>query len=262
MNILVCVKYVPGEVDLELNNAHHLNREAMAGVINPFDLYAMEAAARLKDEDDSVRITALTMGPQGAKKALKECLALGAEDAYLLTDDVLIGADAYDTAKALAKAVKTIERTKGAFDAIFIGSKTIDGNTSQLAMRLCEELGLPALTYALTATRREQSLEVLVENDEGNRVYDIKLPAVLSFTKAEFNTRYPEIVRIIESEHTDIPTLSAKDIGYVKESKKTAIHMEEAGFAPTEKQGLMIEEKLGEDSAKKLVGVLFEEHLL
>lgn len=262
MKICVCVKYVPGEGEILLTEDKRLDRDGMAGVINPFDLYAVEAALRIKDKYPDTFVLALTMGTEESKRALKECLAVGVDEVCLLSDERLIGADTSLTAKALKGAISNLEKEYGKFDAIFTGSKTIDGGTSQLAVKLADTFDYPSLTFALTAEYKNDSLEAFIENDEGNRIYDIKLPAVLSFTKAEFTTRYPNISRIISSEKADIRRLTLEDIGEIAYKRNGQIVVKESEYSVSKKQGLMIEEKLGEDSAKKLVGVLFEEHLL
>ncbi len=214
MNIIVCVKQTPeagkGEMDPKKG---FVRRAGGRQMINPFDLYAMEAALRIQEEAPDTRIIALSMGPESAASVLRDCIALGAETGYLVSDPAFAGSDVRGTAKVLARAVRVIEKREGIrADAVFCGAKTVDGGTSMLGPELAGVLGLPQVTYALHCNLQGGVLCVEKEDDRGNRIYKVPTPCLLSFTKASFQVRYPMIARILQAESMEIPLLSAEDI--------------------------------------------------
>lgn len=214
MNIIVCVKQAPEAGKGELDQAGRtVRRTGERQVVNPFDLYAMEAALRLREENPEVGIIALSMGPASAGSALRDCIALGADTGYLVTDPAFEGSDVRGTAHVLARAVRAIEvKEKIRVDAVFCGAKTVDGGTSMLGPELAGTLGLPQVTYALRCSVNGDGLSVEKEDDLGNRIYQIGFPCLVTFTKASFPVRYPMIMRILEAESMDLPVLSAADL--------------------------------------------------
>lgn len=214
MNIIVCVKQTPeagkGEMD-QIRGT--VRRDADRQVINPFDLYAMEAALRLQEEDPSTRIIALSMGPASAGSVLRDCIALGAENGYLVSDPVFAGSDVRGTVNVLAAAIRVIEEREGIrADAVFCGAKTVDGGTSMLGPELAAVMKLPQVTYALTCSPDQAGLCVEKEDDRGNRIYSIPSPCLVTFTKASFQVRYPMIARILEAERMELNILTAADL--------------------------------------------------
>lgn len=216
MNIIVCVKQTPeagrGEMDPKTTAVRRTDGRQM---INPFDLYAMEAALRIQEEKPDTRIIALSMGPASAASVLRDCIALGAETGYLVCDPGFAGSDVRGTAQVLAQAVRIIEKREGIrADAVFCGAKTVDGGTGMLGPELAQFLHLPQVTYALYCRLLEEGggLRVEKEDDRGNRIYNVPLPCLITFTKASFEVRYPMIARILEAESMELPVLSAKDL--------------------------------------------------
>ena len=133
MNILVCVKQVPDTTQIKIDPVKHtLIREGVPAILNPFDGYALEAAARIKDKNPDTKIVVVTMGPPQAVAVLKECVAIAADKGYLVTGRTFGGSDTLATSYILSHAIKKIEETEGAFDAIFCGKQAIDGDTAQV----------------------------------------------------------------------------------------------------------------------------------
>ena len=150
MNILVCVKQVPDTTQIKIDPVKHtLIREGVPAILNPFDGYALEAAARIKDKDPSTKITVVTMGPPQAVAVLKECVAIAADKGYLVSGRTFGGSDTLATSYILSHAIKMLEEKEGAFDAIFCGKQAIDGDTAQVGPEIAEWLGLPQVTYGL-----------------------------------------------------------------------------------------------------------------
>ena len=175
MNIIVCVKQTPEAGKGEMNpGTGTVLRTERKQVINPFDLYAMEAALRVQEKEPDTRIIALSMGPASAASVLRDCIGLGAETGYLVSDPAFAGSDVRGTAQVLARAVRVIEKREGIrADAVFCGAKTVDGGTSMLGPELAQFLGVPQVTYALHCSpqksqdlRKSQEMEDLQDLQE------------------------------------------------------------------------------------------------
>ena len=261
MNILVCVKQVPDTTEIKIDPVKNtLIRDGVPSILNPFDGYALEAAARIKDANPDTKIVVVSMGPPQAEKALKECLAIAADKAYLVTGRTFGGSDTLATSYILYNAVKKIEETEGKFDAIFCGKQAIDGDTAQVGPELAEHLGYPQVTYALEAFADGDGLKVNKETDDGVLVLGIKFPCLVTFTKPAWDPRYPTIKRKMAANKAQIPQLgddAFPDIDATRIGLKGSPTHVKKTFVPQKKSGGMkIKEETAEDSAKKLFAVL------
>ena len=154
MKIIVCAKQVPDTTEVRLDpKTNTLIRDGVPSIINPDDKAAIEMALRIKDENPGTTGTVLSMGPPQAEDLLREALAMGADDAILLSDRAFGGADTWATSQTIAAGLKTI----GDFDLILAGRQAIDGDTAQVGPQMAEHLGLPQVSYA-------EGLEVVDEN--------------------------------------------------------------------------------------------------
>ena len=141
MNIIVCIKQVPGTAQVEIDEKTGvLKRDGVASKMNPFDLFAIESAMRLKEKYGG-RVTALTMGPPQAEKVLREAFMMGVDDAVLLSDRRFGGADVLATSYTISQGIRKI----GSYDLILCGKQTTDGDTAQVGAELAEFLGIPHL---------------------------------------------------------------------------------------------------------------------
>ena len=179
MNILVCVKQVPDTTEIKIDPVKNtLIRDGVPSIVNPFDGYALEAAARIKDKNPDTKIVVLSMGPPQATAALKECLAIAADKAYLVSGRTFGGSDTLATSYILYNAVKKVEELEGAkFDAIFCGKQAIDGDTAQVGPELAEHLGYPQVTYGLEAEVDGDMLKV--KKEVGGDRREVPLPGHL-----------------------------------------------------------------------------------
>ena len=144
MKIVVCVKQVPDTTEIKINpQTGTLIREGVPSILNPDDASALEAALEIKDREKDAHITVITMGPPQAKDMLAECLAMGADEAVLLSDRALGGSDTWATSNAIAAGIKKI----GDYDLILAGRQAIDGDTAQVGPQIAEKLSLPQVTY-------------------------------------------------------------------------------------------------------------------
>lgn len=143
MKIIVCAKQVPNTNEIKINpETGTLIREGVESILNHDDANALEQALQIKDENPDTVVTVVTMGPPQAKEMLQECIAMGADEAILLSDRALGGSDTWATSNALAAGIKTI----GDFDLILAGRQAIDGDTAQVGPQIAEKLGLPQVT--------------------------------------------------------------------------------------------------------------------
>ena len=142
MRVIVCIKQVPDTTNVRINpETNTLVREGVASIINPFDVYAIEEAVRLKEKYGGT-VTVITMGPPQASEALREAIGLGADNAYLVSDRAFAGADTLATAFALACAIRHL----GGADVIFMGRQAIDGDTGQVGPGVAENLDISHVT--------------------------------------------------------------------------------------------------------------------
>lgn len=267
MNILVCVKQVPDTTEIKIDPVKNtLIREGVPSIVNPFDSYALEAAARIKDKAPDTKIVVMSMGPEQAKSALKECLSIAADKAYLVSGRPFGGSDTLATSYILANAVKKVEEIEGEFDAIFCGKQAIDGDTAQVGPELAEHLNYPQVTCALECECRENHLEVLKEGQDNNYLIGIQTPCVVTFTKPKFEPRYPTIKRKMAANRAAIPTLSDLDLAEIDVSRiglrGSPTHVKKT-FVPQKKTGgTLIKEETPELSAAKLANLLSDMHLV
>ena len=143
MKIIVCIKQVPNTNEVRLDQkTGTLIREGVPSIINPDDKAGLEAALKLKDRFGA-HVTVLSMGPPQADAVLREALAMGVDEAVLISDRAFGGADTWATSSTLAAAIKNLE-----YDLIITGRQAIDGDTAQVGPQISEHLGIPNISYA------------------------------------------------------------------------------------------------------------------
>ncbi|NEW88945.1 electron transfer flavoprotein beta subunit/FixA family protein, partial [Rhodopseudomonas sp. WA056] len=147
MHIVVCIKQVPDSAQIRVHPVTNtIMRQGVPTIINPYDLFALEEALRLRDKFGG-EVTVLTMGPPTAEDSLRKALTIGANRAVLLTDRFFAGSDTLATSYALAAAIRKIGSTFGAVDVVFTGKQTIDGDTAQVGPGICKRLDFLQPTY-------------------------------------------------------------------------------------------------------------------
>ncbi len=224
-NIIVCVKQVPDpkhldKIDID-EETKRIRREGAPAVLNPADKHALEEALRIKErlskEDVTTKITAVSMGLPQAKTTLKLCLAMGADDAILLSDKAFSGADALATSFTLATCIKKI----GEFDLILCGSESTDGGTAQVAPELAAFLDAPHAVFVKEIEQissRKKEMTVKRSLEDGYMRVRIKMPAVLSVTTEINRPRYPTASMIMKAMKKEIKIWNAMDIS-IKEGE-------------------------------------------
>lgn len=211
MKIVVCVKQVPDTSDIKWTENNTMVREGVESIMNPFDEYAVETAVRIKEANPDTTITVITMGPPQAKDVLKRGIAMGADEAILLTDKKFAGADTQATSRTLATAIKN---KIGEFDLIICGMFAIDGDTAQTGPSIAEHLGIAQVTYAKELQYSGgQSIIATREVDEGMQKVEMQLPGVVCMLKCDYEPRKPSIKGTMKANKTPIAEYSMEDLG-------------------------------------------------
>ncbi|MEA4987441.1 MAG: electron transfer flavoprotein subunit beta/FixA family protein [Anaerovorax sp.] len=194
MNIIVCVKQVPNTNEVRINQeTGTLIRDGVPSSINPDDRNALEEALALKDKHGG-KVSVISMGPPQAKEALKEALAMGADEAVLVTDRAFGGSDTWATATILAAAVEKI----GGYDLVFCGRQAIDGDTAQVGPEMAEFLDLPQITYCKDIAVDGEKIIVNRFTETGDYILEVKPPVLLTAIKELNKPRYPSARGIFE----------------------------------------------------------------
>lgn len=210
MKIVVCIKQVPGTTEVKINpETNTLIREGIPNEINPFDLYAIEEALRLKERMGGGTVVALSMGPPQAVESMREAIAMGADEAVLLSDRAFAGADTLATAYTLAAAIQKI----GDVGLILCGKQAIDGDTAQVGPEIAENLGWPHVTYVRKVNEISER-EIIVERmtDDGYERLSLPMPALLTVIKEINEPRLPGIKGQMRAKKAEIPIWNAADL--------------------------------------------------
>jgi electron transfer flavoprotein beta subunit len=189
MDILVCVKQVPDTTEVKIDpKTNTLIRQGVPSIVNPFDKNAVEAALQLKEKHGG-KVTVISMGPPQAKDALKECLAMGADEAALISDRAFGGADTLATSYTLAAGIRKL----GKFDVIICGKQAIDGDTAQVGPEIAEYLDIPQITYVAKVEVNGDIARVEREHEEGYEIIETTLPVLLTVVKSINEPRFPTV---------------------------------------------------------------------
>ena len=209
MDILVAIKQVPDTDKVRMDPlTGTMVREGVDTIVNPLDLYAIELAIRLKEKHGG-RVTAFTMGPPAADKALKEAIAMGCDAGVLITDRAFSGSDTWATSYALSRAVAKM----GVYDLILAGERATDGDTGQVGPCLAAWLDIPVLTYVSSVEASDDHSIVarrLVE--EGYQRVRARLPCLLTVVKEVANPRLPTLRGKKFARQTKIAVYGAADL--------------------------------------------------
>ncbi len=210
MNIVVCIKQVPGTTDIKIDpETNTLVREGVESIVNPFDAYALEEGVRLKERCGG-KVTSISMGPPQAEQALRETISLGADEAILLSDRAFAGSDTWATSYVLSKAISRISN----YDVIICGRQTLDGDTGQVGPELAEMMKIPFVAYVSKVEEiQEGYMKVQRMVEEGYEVIEMPLPAVITVVKEINVPRLPSIRGTMKSKSAQIPVWTAEDIG-------------------------------------------------
>ncbi len=210
MNIIVCIKQVPGTTEVKINKeTNTIIRDGAEAIINPFDEYAIEEGVRIKEKTDG-KVTVISMGIPKVADLLRGTISLGADDAVLLSDRAFAGADTLATSYTLSMGIKKL----GAYDLIICGKQATDGDTAQVGPSLAEKLGLPHTTYVRKIEEiREGYIRCQRMTEDGYEIIEMPLPAVITVVKEINEPRFPSIKGKLRAKKAEIKVLTAEDIG-------------------------------------------------
>lgn len=200
MKIVVCVKQVPDTTEVRLDPVTNtLIRDGVPSIINPDDKAGIEAALRLKEEVGGT-VTIVSMGPPQADVALREALAMGADDAILISDRAFGGADTWATSSTIAAALKKLD-----YDVIITGRQAIDGDTAQVGPQIAEHLGIPQISYVEDIKVEGETLLVKRKFEDRSHLLRTKMPVLLTCLSELNDPRYMSIGGIFRSYKKEVP---------------------------------------------------------
>lgn len=263
MKIVVCIKQVPDTNEVRINHeTGTLIRDGVPSIINPDDKNALEEALRIKDTYKDINVTILTMGPPQAKNALKEALAMGADDAILLTDRAFAGSDTWATATILSAALRKIED----YDIIFCGRQAIDGDTAQVGPEIAEFLDLPQITYVSNLEINENKVIAQRATEDGHFLIESSTPVVLTAIKELNSPRYMSTWGIFKkASNYEIKEWTIDDIVVDRtqiglKGSPTNVYKT---FVPTRNfEGEILDGKTAKEKAQKFLIKMKERHIL
>ena len=209
MNIIVCIKQVPNTTDVRIDPVTNtLIRDGVESVINPFDMYAIEEAVRIKERCGG-KVTAVTMGPPQAEAILKEAIGLGCDEGVLVSDRKFAGSDTWATSYTLAAAIEKI----GNFDVILCGKQASDGDTAQVGPGISAHLDIPQVTYVkkiISISAEGAKVERMTE--EGYDVIETPLPCLFTVVKEINSPRMPSMKGLMRAKSAKPLKWTAEDI--------------------------------------------------
>lgn len=261
MKIIVCAKQVPDTTEVRIDKkTNTLIREGVPSILNPDDANALEQALELKDKYDDVHVTVISMGPPQADVMLRECLAMGADEAVLLSDRAFGGSDTWATSNALAAGIRKL----GDFDLILAGRQAIDGDTAQVGPQISEKLDIPQVTYVEDLEVDGKNLTVKRQLEDGYEMIKLQMPALLTAVCELNEPRHMYIDKIFDAYQKEIKVLTINDV----DIETTEVGLKASptrvfrSFTPEVKgEGVILEGSEKEVSAK-LVDELKKAHII
>ena len=208
MKIVVCVKQVPDTNEVKIDPVTGtLIREGVPSIINPDDMAGIEAALQLKDKFGH-EVIVVSMGPPQADVALREALAMGCDEAYLITDRLFGGADTWATSSTIAGALKII-----GYDLIIAGRQAIDGDTAQVGPQIAERLNIPQIAYAEELKMEDEHIIVKRQYEDRYQMLQVKLPALVTTLQEMNKPRYMSVGGVIAAyREKEVKILTYEDI--------------------------------------------------
>jgi electron transfer flavoprotein beta subunit len=209
VNVVVLIKQVPDTTDVRIDReTNTLIREGVPSIINPFDVYAIEEALRIREGAGEGKVTVMSMGPPQVEAALREAIALGADEAVLLSDRAFAGSDTWSTSYTLAAGIRKL----GDCDIILCGKQAIDGDTAQVGPGVAQFLDIPQVTYArkLTIDGKSATVERMLE--DGYDVVKTPLPVVVTVVKEINEPRLPSLKGKMKAKRAEITVWSSDDL--------------------------------------------------
>lgn len=209
MNILVCIKQVPETNKVEVDPVTGvLKRNGVESKMNPYDLYAIETALRIREQKGGT-VSVITMGPPQAESVIKEAFAMGADKGTLISDRKFGGADVLATSYTISQGIKR----SGSFDLILCGKQTTDGDTAQVGPEISEWLNIPSVSNVSRIVEvKETAIVVEMDMTHDLEVARVGFPCLLAVEKDIFMPRLPSYVRRQETKDREIEVITFNDL--------------------------------------------------
>lgn len=208
MEILTCIKQVPGTTEVEVDETTGvLKRDGVDSKMNPYDLFALETALRIKQETNAI-LKVITMGPPQAKQVIEESFMMGADEGAIISDRKFAGADVLATSYTISQGIKKI----GNPQIIICGKQTTDGDTAQVGPEIAEFLNIPHVTNVTKILDiKEESIVVEVDMPNTLEVCEVKYPCLITVEKDIFQPRLPSFKLKIQTKDREIPIFTLND---------------------------------------------------
>jgi len=259
MKIIVCIKQVPNTTEIKIDPVTNtLKRDGVPSIINPDDKAALEVALQLKD-NCGAQVDVVTMGPQQAEVALREALAMGADNAYLLTDRAFAGSDTLATSTIIASAIKKL----GA-DVVLCGRQAIDGDTAQVGPQIAEHLDIPQVTYASQVDYVDGALVVKRQFEDRYQTLRVATPCLVTVLSSAYKPRYMNVADIVAQDQKQVEAITFNDVVVNPEDiglKGSPTKVKSTATKQFDKQ-IATYELGAEEAAKLIVDTLKQKHLI
>lgn len=220
MDIIVCIKQVPGTSKVEVDKVTGvLKRDGIDSKMNPYDLYALESALRIKEEKGGV-VKVISMGPPQAMEVIREAYMMGADEGALISDRKFAGADVLATSYTISQGI----RQMNGYDLIICGKQTTDGDTAQVGPEMAEYLGIPHVANVLEIIEvKEKSIVVKMDMPNTVEVAEVKFPCLITVEKDIAEPRLPSYKKKLATKDKEIRVISLKDF-LDKDEKKYGLN--------------------------------------
>jgi electron transfer flavoprotein beta subunit len=269
MHIVVCIKQVPDSAQIRVHPVTNtIMRQGVPAIVNPYDLYSLEEALRLKDQFGG-RVTVLSMGPPQADAALRKAISFGADEAILVTDRAFAGSDTLATSFALASAIRQIQKDMPV-DMVFAGKQTIDGDTAQVGPGIAKRLNMQLLTYVskVDSLNLDEGKIVVQRRAEGGvQVLQTALPCLITMLEGTNEMRFATMHNMFRAARYPL-RIWDKDAAGIEDIAKIGLKgsptIVSKVFAPTPKtvkaEIIDTESNQPKDLATTLLAKLFTRH--
>lgn len=260
MNIFVLTKQVPDTSEIKIDPVKNtLIRDGVPSILNPYDACALEKALQLKDKNPEIKVYCISMGPPQAEGMLKDCLAVGADGAYLITDRKFAGSDTLATSYILSSAIRKVEELVGKAEIIFAGKQAIDGDTAQVGPEIAEELDYAQITYGIDSELDGDKIRVIRQLDLGDQKVESSFPVLVTFTKTD-DLRFPNMRNKLKARKAEIPQITFADMPNIDETriglKGSPTRVRKTYTPSVTKEGLIIQGKKSQEAVDELVAAL------
>lgn len=256
MNILVFIKEVPDDSVAVSVQGDRAAISDITPVVNAFDTYSLEMAVRLKEANEESQVVVVSIGNEEVKNSLKNCLAVGADKAYLVKNDDYRKLDAKAITEILMGAKEKLEAELGAFDVICFGKETTDAEASQVGVYFANKSDLGVVTSVIAMDKDGDKLVTKQEIDGGYRLVEMILPSVVTIAKPDYEPRYPTIKSKMAARRQKIDDFEV-------EATSSPILEEVKDFEPKKREaGVKIQEEEVEDTVAKAISLMLEQKVL